>query len=121
MNLLNDLYIIEKSEFNANQFLFSIILNSEHFIFKSHFPGYPVTPAVVQIAIIQELYEEATKEKISLDKIGVSKFLKIINPEVDNQLNVNIEFSKENNLLQLKSSIFNQRGDFLKMNSTYNL
>lgn len=78
MILRNNLYkIISKDEDAA---VFEIELLPDCVIYKSHFPGMPITPGVCIIQIACELLEEYTSEKLQLTDVGNAKFLSVINP-----------------------------------------
>ena len=59
MKLLNDLYSIISRTDGEGRCDFTIELNPQHFIYKAHFPGEPITPGVCIMQIAKELLEEA--------------------------------------------------------------
>lgn len=73
--------VIDKS-INEDSVTFTILLNSEHCIYKAHFPGYPVTPGacIVQIAVdLLGMYEECHCELVGMKG---SRFLSVLKPDV---------------------------------------
>lgn len=56
-------------------------LNSEHFIYKAHFPGNPITPGVCILQMAQELISMAVGEKLAVRRVKNVKFLKILVPD----------------------------------------
>lgn len=80
MILKNSLYTIVSSAVGDGKGDFAIRLNPEHFIYKAHFPGEPITPGVCIMQIAKELLEEMTTASLHLIFVKNIKFLKIISP-----------------------------------------
>lgn len=98
----------------------SIKLNPSHQIFEGHFPGNPVTPGVVQMEIIKELIGMITSQNIRLKTMGTCKFLAILNPEKDPNIDVIIKLStNEDGEIKSSTIIKNDSDTFLKMNASY--
>ena len=76
MKLLDSIYTIKETADSA----FIIGLDAEHFIYKAHFPGEPITPGVVILQISLELLEILTGRDLQLSQVKNVKFLKIISP-----------------------------------------
>ncbi len=80
MRLLDSLYrIVSERQIDCG-FEYTIQLNPEHFIYKAHFPGEPVTPGVCIMQSALELLERASGTVLSLKCAGNVKFLRIISP-----------------------------------------
>jgi 3-hydroxyacyl-[acyl-carrier-protein] dehydratase len=80
MKLLNDLYSIISRTCGEGRCDFTIELNPQHFIYKAHFPGEPITPGVCIMQIAKELFEEAVSQQLTLSCVKNIKFLRIISP-----------------------------------------
>lgn len=80
MKLLNDLYSIISRTDGEGRCDFTIELNPQHFIYKAHFPGEPITPGVCIMQIAKELLEEAVSQQLTLSCVRNIKFLRIISP-----------------------------------------
>ena len=65
---------------------FRIKLNPDHFIFKAHFPGYPVAPGVCLIQIVAELASMAEGRPLAIGQIKNVKFTGVVSPLYDNDL-----------------------------------
>ncbi|MCQ2184068.1 MAG: hypothetical protein MJY62_01495 [Bacteroidales bacterium] len=59
---------------------FGIRLDAEHFIYKAHFPGEPITPGVCILQIVSELASEACGKPLEISQVRNVKFLQIISP-----------------------------------------
>ena len=67
---------------------FRIHLDSTHFIYAAHFPGEPVTPGVCILQIAVELLSEAIGRTVELVSVKNAKFLRVISPEENPDLDV---------------------------------
>lgn len=80
MKLKNELYKITEKDITATEACYDIELNPEHFIYKAHFPGEPITPGVCIIQIAQELLEDTLGKALQIVKVKNVKFLSVITP-----------------------------------------
>ena len=80
MKLRDSLYTIVSESKGECRHDFNIKFDPEHFIYKAHFPGEPITPGVCIMQIAKELLEEAVAESLTLSCVKNIKFLRIISP-----------------------------------------
>ena len=80
MELLNSLCIIESEQMAEDGREYVVRLNPEHFIYRAHFPGEPITPGVCILQTAVELLSLATDRKLSLASADNVKFLNVISP-----------------------------------------
>lgn len=90
MQLINDFFHIISAAHDVTSGAYRIALNPEHFVFKAHFPGNPVTPGVCQLKIIEELMSELTGEVLRLSHINNIKYMNIISPTATPELEVRL-------------------------------
>ena len=57
-----------------------LLLDSEHFIYKAHFPNEPVTPGVCLLQIAKELTEELLGKRLYISSVKNVKFLSVVSP-----------------------------------------
>ena len=81
MVLLNDFFTLQSQEQVAGEYLFKILLNPEHVIFKAHFPGNPIVPGVCQIQIAKELLEVILKRPLGLVGAKKVKCIAVVTPQ----------------------------------------
>ena len=81
MKLHNSLYTIVSDVMNEAGHDYTINLDPEHFIYKAHFPGEPITPGVCIMQIAQELLEMHTGLELGIKCVKNVKFLRIIRPD----------------------------------------
>ena len=80
MKLLNSLYSIVSESVTESGRDYNIVLDAEHFIYKAHFPGEPITPGVCIMQIAVELLSLHCGKPLAVDTVKNIKFLKIISP-----------------------------------------
>ena len=83
MFLMNELFEIIDSKNNGESYLSNIKINSEHVIFKGHFPGNPILPGVCMLELIKLLSGIYLNKKLKVVSASDMKFLKVINPIID--------------------------------------
>ena len=89
--------------------------------FRGHFPGNPVMPGVCMIQIIKELTENATGENLFLSVSSNIKFMAIINPEVNPDLDIKIDFVAEDGIVKVKNITSYDETVALKLNATFKI
>ena len=80
MKLTGSLYTVDSDCPIENGHEFDLKLNPEHFIYKAHFPGEPITPGVCIMQIAVELFRIALNTPVELTCVKNIKFLRIISP-----------------------------------------
>jgi 3-hydroxyacyl-[acyl-carrier-protein] dehydratase len=102
--LINDFYTITQLNNIEDTIEATIQLNPSHKIFDGHFPNNPVTPGVVQIQIVKELLEKALEKECVLKEVGRCKFLAILNPNKDSEIDIVIKHSIDEGLLKVSAA-----------------
>ncbi|MDR1417503.1 MAG: beta-hydroxyacyl-ACP dehydratase [Prevotellaceae bacterium] len=92
MRLLDDFYRIAQFSTTGAEFEYIVLLNREHFIYRAHFPGNPITPGACIVQLCKELMELRTGKPLLLRKILNVKFLSAISPVTCER--VQVAFSK---------------------------
>ncbi len=82
MILKDELYHIINIEKENDKLFFDISLNKNHFIYKAHFPNFPITPGVCLVQIGTELLSTYFQKKYKIKLIKSVKFLSTISPEM---------------------------------------
>ena len=93
MVLENFYTITNKEEIQDNSYSFDIAINSKHAIFEGHFPNNPIMPGVCMMQITKDIVEDVTGSKLFMKKCSNVKFMAIINPEINKNLNLKIDIS----------------------------
>lgn len=114
--LLNDFFYLEKSERNDQQVSASIRINKNHKILEGHFPGLPVVPGVCMLELIKEIMEESLGQKLLLKSAENMKFLSVINPNEQSQVEANITYKMEDDkTIGITASLFSGSTTFFKL------
>ena len=118
LKLLNDFFEVLETSVSEVGFITTIELNPYHIVFSGHFPGYPVTPAVIQLQIVHELLEKYFCKNLKLISMLQCKFLKTLNPNETSQIVVHIEIIRIDELLHIKAWGENGTNIFFKLNNS---
>ena len=81
MNFRNNLYYTDNVRQEENGVFYSIHLNADHFIYKAHFPGEPITPGVCILQIGLELLSDTLKVELDIENVKNVKFLNVMRPD----------------------------------------
>lgn len=121
--LLEDIYdVLQLSEENDTSLKVSVKINKTHEIFKGHFPKNPVTPGVVMLQILKNCLERHFNTTLLMQKTSNVKFLAIVNPEVDDELDFNMTYQHINDTIIVKNlTSFKDGRPVLKCNVTFAL
>lgn len=119
--LIEGLYKVVGVEKTTDGITAKVHLNKNHDIFKGHFPGNPVMPGVCMIQIIKELTEEATKKNLFLTVSSNIKFMAIINPDKNPDLELSINIVEENGEVKVKNVTSFEDTVALKLNATFKI
>ena len=119
--LINNFFTIKSIQNTDKSILATIKLNASHKIFKGHFPNNPVTPGVVQIQLVKELLEHQLSKKITLKEVGRCKFLAILNPNKNPDIEVKLDYSFVDDNLKVSAHGFAQDNSqsFFKFTAKY--
>ncbi len=98
MVLENFYSIVSKVETETNKsYSYDILINNAHEIFKGHFPGNPIMPGVCMMQITKDIAESISGNKLFMKKCSNVKFMAIINPDKNKDLNLQITISPGDN------------------------
>ncbi|PNQ74657.1 3-hydroxyacyl-ACP dehydratase [Hanstruepera neustonica] len=117
--LLENFYTVNNLAIADGSATANITINKNHEVFKGHFPGNPVTPGVCMMQIIKELTEQAVNEKLFMQSSSNVKFMAIINPEVNPDLDLTLTISEEDGLFKVKNITKFEDTVALKLSTTF--
>lgn len=112
--MVND-FSVKETEINA-----LLVLNESHEIFKGHFPGQPVVPGVCMMQSVKELVERHVKQKLTLVEADNIKFLSVIDPRENKEIQAKISYVKNDSQLSVNASLFAGTVTFFKLKATLN-
>lgn len=120
--MLKEFYTLNSLEKqDAENYLCTLTLNSQHAIFKGHFPGNPITPGVCMMQIIKNLTEEITGYKLFLAKTTNVKFMALINPINHPILQLTLTIQHKDADIQVKNTTSFDETVALKLTNLYKI
>ena len=115
MTLLNDFFFILHQETSPDAVMTKISINESHKIFEGHFPGMPVVPGVCMVQIILEIMKAVTKKPLRLTEADTIKFLAVMSPTENKEIDVMINYYAEQKRFLINASIFSGPVIFFKL------
>ena len=115
MILLNDFYTIANRDATDNAVRAKILINRGHKIFDGHFPGLPIVPGVCMMQIIREIMEVTTDRTLKIAGADNMKFLSVINPDQNKEVDVSITYTEDNGTFIVNASLFAGTVTFFKL------
>lgn len=109
MKLINDFFHINSMTTEEKSTTVEISLNSEHFIYKAHFPDMPITPGVCIIQMALEILSHITEKELILDNIKNVKFLSVLQPDNNPVIFQYTKFEKLDNTPAFKAIVHVQK------------
>jgi len=118
--LKDDFFYIQSV--NDEQGVISAMLeiNPSHKIFQGHFPGQPVVPGVCMMEMVKEITEMVTGKEMFLQKADNIKFLSVIDPHINPNVNARIKYvSSENKMITFEATLFKEEIIYLKFKGEF--
>lgn len=116
----SDIYTISSFKSESDSIEATITFNEKHPIFSGHFPDNPIVPGVMQVQIIKDLMEKHLNQNLLLYQAKNIKFLSIISPVNNSQVEVSIQIqSFEDNSLQAQANIRSDEITFMKFSGIF--
>jgi 3-hydroxyacyl-[acyl-carrier-protein] dehydratase len=118
--LAGKLYTLEQTlQEAADSVTYRIVLNAQHPVFEGHFPGQPVLPGVTMMQTIQELLEKKLGQKVILKKASNMKFLNMIAPAVNPELDATIQHKEQDGEIRVTASLKFEALVFMKFQGSF--
>jgi len=118
MILLNDFYTILQTVPTPGVVRAKIAINKNHRIFDGHFPGLPVVPGVCMLQIVREIMEVDCGRELKLSQADNMKFLSVINPEQNNEVDLIVNYTVEEGKFSINATLFAGTVTFFKLKAT---
>jgi 3-hydroxyacyl-[acyl-carrier-protein] dehydratase len=120
MKLVNDFYDIIATASTDDGLRCKVRLNSDHPLYRVHFPGNPVTPGVCLIQIATEILEQEYHKMLLLSKADSIKFKKTVGSNGQ----PTFVFTKtvvDSDCLSTRVSIEDEEAQYVKMSLHYHI
>lgn len=108
--LKDNFYILIDLKKDVNALSATIAFNEQHAIFQGHFPGQPVVPGVCLMQIAKEILGYSLDKKLQLIKADDIKFLSMLDPYEQKNVDVKIDYAYPGNDLLDANIIFQKEG-----------
>lgn len=116
--LLDNFYSLVKKELTPTGGSATIVIDAEHKILQGHFPGQPVVPGVCMMQIVRELAELAMSKKLKIVEGDNLKFLSIIDPRQNSEVEVTLSTKAEGGNYIVNATLFAGAVIFFKFKGT---
>lgn len=118
--LKDDFFYIQSVSDEKGVISASLEINIAHEIFRGHFPGQPVVPGVCMMEMVKEITEMVTGKEMFLQKADNIKFLSVIDPNQNRNVNARITYaSNENKRIVFDATLFKEDIIYLKFKGEY--
>ena len=91
--LRDNFFKIKQTNESGNSLGFAVSINSEHEVFKGHFPQQPVVPGVFALQMIKECLEGSRNKKYRYCELMNGKFSCPIFPEPNKDILIECELT----------------------------
>jgi len=80
----------------SQNYIFSVILNSDHPLYKGHFPQQPIVPGVLMVALVKDLLENILAQKLLLVNARNIKYINMLIPDGEMIITINTQIDQSN-------------------------
>ena len=120
MKLLDEFFSVKEIRDEENGFVALLQANPEHFIYKAHFPGNPITPGVCIVQTAGELLQRKLNRNLFLKTVKNVKFLSTIVPSEGKLIKYSFSnISDEENGCKAQLSVSDETQTFAKISVVY--
>lgn len=102
---MDGLFEVKSTLVSEGGFTQTVRLNQAHRIFEGHFPGQPVLPGVCSLAIVKKGVEEVLGRKLRYFKIKECKFMRAIDPRVEEDITFVCAFKETEEGVEIKCTM----------------
>ncbi len=102
--------ILSKEQKADGTYVYKLVLNKEHKVFKGHFPGKPVTPGIMSIMTVRECVEDALS--IGATRLASIKDAVYFAPIIPDGTALKVSFTVDENL-NVQAKIDNEKEETL--------
>lgn len=120
MKLLDEFFFVKEIKDEENGFVALLQVNPEHFIYKAHFPGNPITPGVCIVQAASELLQCKLNRNLFLKNVKNVKFLSTIIPSEGKIIKCSFSsISEEENSCKAQLIVSDETSTFAKISVVY--
>lgn len=116
---LNDFFTYQIINQDISVITVRVSIDGDHSLYKGHFPGQPVTPGVVMIEILRQVLSASLDKKLFLTSAKEIKYLNPVIPNINNQIDYQIEYHKNESTVSVNCVISWQEKVFTKIKGEF--
>ncbi|MBL7858692.1 MAG: hypothetical protein JNM57_13475 [Cyclobacteriaceae bacterium] len=113
--LLNKFFFISSLEHYPSTVKAVVSLEPSHPVFEGHFPDLPIVPGVAMMQLVREILEVQVGRKFSITAVDNMKFLAVLNPLQNKQVEVSVTYAEEDGSVLVNASLFDGNVTFFKL------
>lgn len=83
-----------------------LAIDQSNEIFTGHFPDQPVVPGACMLQVVKGILEKSLAKSLRLIKADNIKFLSLVEPAANNQLQLNISYQFIDNDIKITANLF---------------
>jgi len=117
--LRDDLYTVATLDHLDGRISATLEINQQHEIFKGHFPSQPVLPGACMLQMVKEVLESVLGKSLRLKKADHLKFLAVVDPSVNNMLELALTYVRVEDALNVAASLATGDKVCLKMKGSF--
>ena len=117
--VIKNLYTYQISSREENQLEAILKIDSQHPLFKGHFPGFALTPGVCQLLMIREILEGELNMSLMLASARQVKFTAVHEPETEPEIGASISFSRKGDQLEVNAHLSSNEKVYLKLRGEF--
>ena len=108
---------------NSTEGLISAALeiDVDHEIFNGHFPEQPVVPGACMVQLVKDILEKRLDTTLQLKIANNLKFLELINPQVITNLQLQLAYTIEDELIKVNGDLVAEDVVYFKFQGVYGL
>ena len=106
---------------NSTEGLISAALEIDinHEIFNGHFPEQPVVPGACMVQLVKDILEKRLDKTLQLKIANNLKFLELINPQVITNLQLQLSYIIEDDLVRVNGDLVAEDVVYFKFQGIY--
>lgn len=115
----SEIYRFELEEHTEDRVLARVHFDASHPVYGGHFPGFPLTPGVCQLALVREALEQALNQTLRLKTAKYLKFTRMHNPSAESSLVLELRTRKHEEGWAVDASLSGEEGVYFKCRSHF--
>ncbi len=97
-----------------------VVVNENSDILKGHFPGQPVVPGACMLQLVKDLLEAAVEQKLRLKKADNIKFMSMIVPGGDKELQLVVSYKiTDDNAIAVQATLCSGEATCFKFQGSF--